>query len=217
MKVGTDAVLLGAWTEVKDSGFILDVGTGCGIIALILAQKNTSASIRAIDVDRESIEEARINFTQSLWKNNLKAICSSFEIYSAENQNKFDLIVSNPPYFQNGIASPHPQRQRARHAITLSPSVFFGSAVKCLSITGEISLILPAYKSELWFDAAKSNGLFPVRVTMVFSYPGKPAERILATFGKHEVIPQKDVFTIRDEKGGCYTDEYLKLTKEYLL
>lgn len=217
MKVGTDAVLLGAWAQIKNSPTILDVGTGSGIIALMMAQKNLKAIITAIDIDENSIKEAGENFELSPWRNRLDAKCISIQNYSNTSDIKFDHIISNPPFFSNSTPAPNKSRHQARHSDTLSPEDFFGSCKKILTTDGKISLIIPSDNFEKWAEIAEKLLLVPSRMTNIFSYPNKPVERILIEFSNENGKGITNNFYIRKGKGLGYSEEYIELTKEFYL
>lgn len=217
MKVGTDAVLLGAWAEIKHSKNILDIGTGSGIIAMIMAQKNSEAIIKAIDIDENSIREATQNFEQCQWKQRLEARLIALQDYPNSIDIKFDHIISNPPFFSNSTPAPNKSRHQARHTDTLSPDDFFKSCKKLLTNEGKISLILPFYSSPKWIEAAEKYLFFPSRITNVISYPYKPLERSLIEFANKKQIIIPDEFYIREGKGLGYSEDYIKLTKEFYL
>ncbi len=217
MKVGTDAVLLGVWAEIKNCKNILDIGTGCGIIALIMAQKNLDTIIKAIDIDEKSINEASENFELSPWKNRLEATLISIQEYSSLSEIAFDHIICNPPFFSNSTPAPNKTRHHARHTDTLSPEDFFKSCKILLADEGKISLIIPFDISDKWVETAESFQLFPNKITQVISYPLKPIERILIEFSdKKEKFLPNELF-IRKGKGLGFTDEYFELTKEFYL
>lgn len=217
MKIGTDAVLIGAWAQIDSAKTILDIGTGCGIIALICAQKNQSANITAIDIHDKSIEEAHLNFSNSPWQERMHAIQISIQEYSKERLLTFDHIISNPPFFTSGAGSPSTSRKDARHTSQLTPDSFFLNSSKLLSKSGIISTILPAHDFDIWLTAAKNCGLFVQRQTSVFPYPDKPIERYLTSFGFSETVFDSDSLNIRNHKGGPYSEAYRQLTCDYYL
>ena len=215
MRVGTDAVLLGAWAEIKNSENILEIGTGCGIIALMLAQRNEKANITAIDIHAESVKEASRNFKESQWTDRLNVEEISFQNFKC--QNKFDHIISNPPFFTASTPAPNKARHQARHTDTLSPLDFFINSKMLLEPAGLISIIIPFINSENWFKMAEQYGFFPSRITNVLSYPGKSAERILVEFSQNKKEKIENDFFIRKGKGLSYSDEYIEMTKEFYL
>lgn len=215
MKVGTDAVLLGAWAKIAHSQTILEVGCGCGVISLMLAQRNENTLIYAIDIHDASVTETNINFRNSLWNRRLKAHLISIQEYKPTVI--FDHIVSNPPFFTNSFPAPNRVRHHARHTETLLPVDFFKACRNLLSPGGKISLILPYHDFENWQHQARENAFYPSRVTQVFSYPDKIAERVLVEFDSQTKSPQTDSFNIRNGKGMAYSDAYLNLTQAFYL
>ena len=220
MKVGTDGVLLGAWCPVKvERGMnrFLDVGTGSGLIALMLAQRCETAAIDAIDIDAEAVCQAAENFAQSPWAGRLSVQQISLQEFVKNRVGQYDLVVSNPPYFVNSLKNPDALRQAARHTDTLSYSDLVACAAQLLREDGVLALILPAEAEAVLADEAAKAGLFPFRVTHVYSKPGNPVKRVLAAFRKGEHGEcEKDVLYIESEKTPR-SDEYAELTWEFYL
>lgn len=218
MKVGVDGVLLGAWADVADTGKVLDVGTGCGVIALLVAQRSPSAIVTAIDLHQPSVDEARENFDLSPWSERLTAKKVSFQDFISES--KFDLIISNPPFFDSGADSKLSPRMAARHAGELSPQSLLSYGVRLLAPEGRIALICPAGQEDVLVDKAAEAGLAAVRLTHVHGVEGKPAKRLLAEFVTR---PDNDnVEIVRNslnivDSNGCYTKEYRRLTGAFYL
>ena len=146
MKVGTDGVLLGAWTKIKtDTQNILDIGTGTGLIALMLAQKTLSSSqIDAVELDQLAYQQAKENFKLSNWSQKLQAINQSIQEFTINTSKKYDLIISNPPFFRNSFASKNTQRQIARHTDSLSYDDLLYSVKKILLDDGIFQLSFPS-------------------------------------------------------------------------
>ena len=216
MKVGTDGVLLGAWAEAYKRNNVLDVGTGTGLIALMIAQRNTNATIDAIDIDEGCVMQAKRNVFESPFSNRVDVQKSSFQDFAARNDNKYDLIVSNPPYFHNSLKSPNLHRNYARHTDSLSFYEIISDGVSLLTESGSISLILPyEFKTSVLMHA-KTVGLFAKRITNVFPLPHKPAKRILIEFGMSdtECVENNLIVELSRHK---YTDEYNALTNEFYL
>ena len=213
MKVGTDGVLLGAWTDVNNSQKILDIGTGSGLIALMLAQR-CEASITAIDIDLEAVEQAQININTSNWKNRMKVIHTDLCKYSPQNQ--FDTIVSNPPYFIDSLKCDDIQRNTSRHNDTLTSEQLFKNVSQMLSPEGEFSLIIPFDQTESAISIAEKYGLYPSKHTRVITRPGLPPKRSVLAFKKHpeEYIPQDLVIELERH---VYSEDYIALTKEFYL
>ena len=212
-KVGTDGVLLGAWTNVNTSKKILDIGTGSGLVALMLAQR-CEASITAIDIDKEAVEQAQININASNWKNRMEVIHTDLCKYSPQNQ--FDTIVSNPPYFIDSLKCDDIQRNTARHNDTLTSEQLFKNVSQMLSPEGEFSLIIPFDQTESAISIAEKYGLYPSKHTRVITRPGLPPKRSLLAFKKHpeEYIPQDLVIELERH---VYSEDYIALTKEFYL
>lgn len=188
MKVGVDAVLLGAWINKDINAInILDVGTGCGVIALIMAQNFPKATITAIDIDCGSIEEAEFNFKNSIWSDRLNAILQEFP-FSLHNKNirKYDLIVSNPPFFKSGIRSPETKREKARHQAGLSVFSLIENARELLTENGRIAVIFPTdYLIEVEEKIDKED-MRLIRKCLIRNKDTKPYKRVMMEIGFRE-------------------------------
>lgn len=185
MKVGTDGVLLGAWTPVEEHvKSILDIGTGTGLVALMLAQRCMSAKIDAVEMDDFACEDANQNFNASPWKQRLTLIHESFQSFTEKTINKYDLIVTNPPFFSNGLKNNCSRESQARHDESLSQDDLILGVIKLLDETGTFVLILPlADYEEFRFKAAR-NGLYENRRLLVKPTPRKPVKRVLSSWSK---------------------------------
>lgn len=216
MKIGTDAVLLGAWVNCANAQTILDIGTGTGILALMMAQR-TNARINAVDISELAANEAKKNSELSPWKNRVEIIQIAFQQYSDSSNQKFDLIISNPPFFSNSLKSPDPLRTVSRHDEMLPFNELVIGAVKILNHHGQLNLILPAENLESRIKSAAASGLFPWRICSVISRDGKPAVRSMIEFRlfQPDTILQESI-TIRN-RDGSYTEEYKKLTCDFYL
>lgn len=227
MKIGVDAVLLGAWANVTGSR-ILDVGTGCGVIALMCAQRNADALIDAVDLDPDSILEATSNFARSPWSGRLKA---SLEDYLHISHDKYDLIISNPPYFNSGISEPDCARLRARHQASLSPSSLISHGIRLLSPRGRIALIVPADRENELIDVATRYGLITIRVCRVQGHPQAPVKRVMLEFCKDSEIREgpasgccggnsygmSEESLILEVESGVPTEAYRALCRDFYL
>ena len=158
MKVGTDGVLLGAWAPADGAERILDVGTGTGLIALQLAQRNPHARITAIEIDATAAGQAAENVSRSLWTDRVEVVCRDFRDYQPEN--RFDLIVSNPPYFIDALKCPDEQRCTARHAGNLNYDLLFRRSASLLKEQGVVSIIIPAEAEKTVVDTAWNHKFF---------------------------------------------------------
>ena len=218
MKVGTDGVLLGAWTNTDNANRILDIGTGTGLIALMLAQRS-NANITALDAEANAYEQAKINFNSSPWTDRLQLVHSKIQDFHSDQL--FDLIVSNPPYFSGYYSSDDISRDIARSADVLLPyEELVSSAKKLLMNNGRLSLILPADQQERIILIANQNGLTLSRLTFVKTKNTKEAKRILLEFvnASSEVKEIVDELTIQsDDNGRVYTQEYINLNKDFYL
>lgn len=217
MKVGMDGVLLGAWVNALGVDQILDIGTGAGLIALMLAQKNALAEIDAIEIDSDACNEAAFNVQQSDWSSRIKLFCLSFQEFAAETEKKYDLIVSNPPFFGNGVKAPDETRAQARHADALPLDVLISGAAKLLNENGQIALILPTEQLQEIKNLAEINGLFLSRLCRVKPNPVRPEFRILIELCNRPTTLQEETLMIEFERHHDYTPEYRELTKEFYL
>ena len=213
MKVGTDGVLLGAWTNVNTSQKILDIGTGSGLVALMLAQR-CEASITAIDIDSEAVEQTKINIEASNWKDRMEVFHTDLCNFSPQYQ--FDTIVSNPPYFVDSLKCDDTQRNTARHNDTLTSEQLFGNVSQMLCQEGEFSLIIPFEQTDSAISIAEKYELYPTRHTRIITRPGLPPKRSLLAFKKHpeKYMPQDLVIELERH---VYSAEYIALTKEFYL
>lgn len=218
MKVGTDAVLLGAWVNPNGSKSILDVGTGTGVISLMLAQK-TSASITAIDIDKESTDQARLNVAESIFSGQINVQHISFQELAQNSQTKYNLIVTNPPYFIDSWKSTG-SRNIARHADLLSFEDLLQGVKKLLDEKGKFCLILPKKEAELFRAMAESKGLYLSKLMRIRTRPDKDTEkRHLMQFEFKESEFSESTLIIEEdgpnESHRHYTQAYKDLTKDY--
>ena len=222
MKVGTDGVLLGAWApiavSIQPSAFrILDVGTGSGLVALMLAQRYSETKIDAIDIDASAVEQAKENFQSSAFSIQLSAFRSSFQDWQG---GPYDLIVSNPPYFQNSLKNPDKGRELARHTDTLSYADLIHHSTRLLTKDGQLALILPAEAENEIRELAEVHSLYCLHVTRVYSKESKPARRVLLAFScqpsAFSIQTSEDTLVLEDEIGGR-SAAYSELCKEFYL
>ena len=217
MKVGTDAVLLGAWVKTYGVRRVLDIGTGTGVIALMLAQKS-GAEIEAIDIDAEAAEEAAFNVSQSPWKERVHVMHQSLQEFQNSTEHRYELIVSNPPYFVDSLPAGDAPRTAARHAVYLPYEELIRGAAQLLSKEGKFCVILPAKEGIAFQELAGRYGLFITRLTKVKTTPDKPEKRLLMQFSATAKAQVSESTLIIEQDGRHkYTDEYKELTKDYYL
>lgn len=214
LKVGTDAVLLGAWAPAEGRR-LLDIGTGCGVIALMLAQRNTGAAVFAIEPDADSAAQAAENFAASPWPDRMFLTASSLQEYQAESP--FDLILCNPPYFAAGLQPAHPVRLQARHQVGLSFAELAAGAARLLAPEGRLALILPCEAAASFLGHASAEGLRLARREDVSFRAGKAAARALLLLSRQASAPVVGRWAVQEQDSDAYTTEYQQLTKAFYL
>ena len=214
MKVGTDGVLLGAWAEAGNPQQILDIGTGTGLIALMLAQRNPRSQVTAIEIDEAAAAQAEENIARSPWANRIEVICNDFSLFQTDN--KYNLIVSNPPYFVDALNCPDKQRNMARHTCELNYELLFRNSAHFLEDQGRVCIIIPTEAEKLVIDTAWKYKLYPLRRLHVFTKPGKPSRRVLISFSheEHECIEETLCIEVEHHQ---FTPEYSARTKDFYL
>lgn len=215
MKVGTDGVLLGAWATTSGKKNILDIGTGTGLIALMLAQRS-EADIYAIDIDSSASIQAKENVEASPFANRIQVCHSSLSEFVNNNDLQFDLIVSNPPYFKASLLSPIHERNLARHNGTLSLESLIEDSLKLLAPEGSMAFILPYDQEDELHNLATASKLNYSRKTYVRPKPDADYKRILVEICKHDTTYQEDELII-EESRHQYTSKYIELTKTFYL
>ncbi|MBK8805577.1 MAG: methyltransferase [Bacteroidales bacterium] len=216
LKICTDSVLLGAYTDKNDCATVLDIGTGTGVLALMIAQK-TNAKITAIDIDNGAIIDAQKNFNNSPWKDRLELFEMSIQDFNLYNS-YYDLIVCNPPYFQNSLLSPKASKSIAKHNISLSIEELFGAVSRLLSPHGQFNMIIPF---DLESTVISTSRLFNLHLEkQVFIKPtnNKPANRIIFQFSLlKKNFYSVETIVIEPQIRHQYSERYNQLLKEYLL
>lgn len=217
MKVGTDAVLLGAWVFPNGSKEILDIGTGTGVVALMLAQK-TEAHIDAIDIDNYAFDQASQNVSESKFSNQISVFHSSLQEFAKSSTKKYNLIVTNPPYFEQSLKSSDEQRSFARHADVLPFEELIDGVKKLLDTKGKFCLILPTLEAEKFRDLAQKKGLFLSKLLRVKSKVSKDTDkRHVMQFEFTPTEFSEKTIAVELEERHQYTNEYKDLTKDYYL
>lgn len=217
MKIGTDGVLLGAWTPLENAPFsILDIGTGTGIIALMLAQRSTAEQIDAMEIDDDAYEQAVDNFENSPWGDRLFCFHAGLDEFMEEPEDEYDLIVSNPPFYTEDYTSGDEQRDKARFAESLPFEDLIEAAALLLSDNGVFSVIIPFKEEEKFIALAKELNLFPFKITRVKGTPTTDIKRSMIAFSRNESKATTDELVIEITRHN-YTPEYTALTKDFYL
>lgn len=214
MKVGTDGVLLGSWASVEGARTALDVGCGCGLIALMLAQRNPTLHIIGIDIDEGAAEQARENIAENNRNDQISIACADFRTFSSES--KFDLIISNPPFYKESTTCAYESRNNARHMSSLPIERLMERASALLSDRGLISVIVPYTVAGETIGEASMQGLFLSRRTDIKTTPAKPPKRTLLEFCKQTKPTTTQLLTLRNEEGNM-SAEYKRLTHDFYL
>ncbi|NUM50469.1 MAG: methyltransferase [Flavobacteriales bacterium] len=211
IKVNTDAIICGAWANFSNDTFILDIGTGCGIIALMAAQRS-NAIIHAIEAEANSISEANVNFRNSKWRERFQLF--HLELQQFKPDVKYAHIISNPPYFMQSLPATEIKKKIARHAVKINYNDIFIFAKHHLVHRGKITLIFPfEYKTKI-FSTALSQGFYPQKIANINALPHKKPFRIICEFSNLYTIPNLSFLTImKDIK--TYTEEYTELSKDF--
>ena len=218
MKVGTDGVLLGAWASVPGPGSrVLDVGTGTGLIALMMAQRTRDVWVDAIEIDPSSARQANENIQNSPWKDRMNCIHSSFQDYASQCKYQYDLIICNPPFFSASTKAPYKEKNLARHDDSLSLKDIFKGSVSMMKEMTIISLIVPVDKAEQALDLIFEHQMHCKRRTRVIPAPGKSTNRVLLEFSSIPGKCHEDDLTIETGKRHKYSDKYKRLTDGFYL
>jgi tRNA1Val (adenine37-N6)-methyltransferase len=218
MKVGTDGVLLGAWASVPGpGGRVLDVGTGTGLIALMVAQRTKSVTVDALEIDPLTARQAKENFQNSPWKKRIHCIQSSFQDFYAHCRIQYDLIICNPPFFSGSFKTPSREKNLARHDDSLSLEELFKGSVMIMKKTTIISLILPVQKLQQAMELISEYKMHCNRITRVKPVEMKPAKRVLleVSYMYGELI--EDELTIETDKRHVYSGKFKRLIEEFYL
>ena len=212
MKVGTDGVLLGSWVNCLNAKKILDIGAGTGLISLMLAQRNNECNITAVEIDKETSEEANININNSKWRDRISII--NININNFITSDKFDFIVSNPPYFPANFSKN--KRAIARHTNLLSFQDLIRTTVKLLSSKGIFAVILPKIAEAIFCKTANANKLFLIRICPVKGQKSSDIKRVLLEFSFEKSSLDSDSLVI-EESRHIYTNKYIDLCQDFYL
>lgn len=214
MKVNTDGILLGSIADVHQARQILDIGTGTGLIAIMLAQRSDpDCQITALEIEPNAYQQAVENTQNSAWTDRLSIVKS--DLFEAHFEQKFDLIVSNPPYFSDSLASRNAERDLAR-SITQSHIAWLNQAKKWLAEQGKISFILPTQEAEKLLEQSQTSGLFCSGIYRIITKMGQMPKRMIVTFQFTPQIRQEKTLIVYDEQNQ-YTPDFVALTKDFYL
>lgn len=217
MKVGTDGVLLGAWVKIpEEAASILDIGTGTGLIALQLAQRSAAENIDALEIQADAFEQAVENFENSSWSDRLYCYHASVQEFQNEIDDKYDLIVSNPPYFKGSPKGSKTSRSVARHNELLNFDDLLKATDSLLSQQGSCAFVIPFSDEKNFISTASSHGLFPNDITRVRGHALSPFKRSMIQLSRKASDVKIEVLTLETERH-VYTDEYRELVTDFYL
>ena len=217
MKIGTDGVLLGAWTPLINNPFnALDIGAGTGILSLMLAQRSNAEQIDAIEIDEDAYEQCVENFEASPWGDKLFCFHAGLDEFVDEPEDEYDLIISNPPFYTDDYKSDNSSRDLARFEDALPFVELIEAAALLLSDNGIFSVIIPNKEEERFVTMCKELDLFPLKITRVKGTPTSEIKRSLLAFCRKEQTPLIDELVIEISRHN-YTPEYIELTKDFYL
>ncbi|MDR1584143.1 MAG: tRNA (adenine(22)-N(1))-methyltransferase TrmK [Prevotellaceae bacterium] len=215
MKVGVDSVLLGSWIKVNGlEKNVLDIGTGAGLLALMMAQKNPTARITACEIDEPACQQARENISSSAWSERIAVVNTDIRTFT-QNSKNFDLIICNPPYFEKSLKSQDSKRNFARHNDNLSFPDLMDCVHRLLRNDGRFALIIPENKTNVIIKLAGDKKLFPIKRLNIKSVETKPVNRVILEFSYVSTPPEEFSLTVRT--GNSYSDNYKILTKDFYL
>lgn len=218
MKVGTDGVLLGAWCPVEHKPFsVLDLGTGTGVIALMLAQRSVAEQIDAIEIDEEAYEQAVDNFENSPWSDRLFCFHAGLDEFMEEPEDEYDLIVSNPPFYSEDFKTTNEQRDLARFQDAMPFEDLVEAADLLLSENGVFAVIIPFKEEERFIDLCGACELYPVKVTRVKGTSTTPIIRSLLAFKRYELSTLTADELVIETARHQYTEDYIALTQDFYL
>jgi len=218
MKVGTDGVLLGAWVSVAEAAQrILDVGTGTGVIAIMLAQRSPQARIDAVEIDKAAAAQARQNAESSPWASRLSVFHQDFNDFASSAASRYDLIVSNPPYFNRSLTSPDSRRTTARHTAELLHEELLCGSLQLLNPQGRLAVVMPYVEGNVFVALAAGAGLYCHRKLNVSTKKDRPAKRLLMEFSRSKARLDEQSLYIEGNALSSFTAEYRALTKDFYL
>lgn len=217
MKVGTDGVLLGAWADVENANNILDIGTGTGVIAIMLAQRKLEALVDAVEIDATACKTAQKNMENSPFADRLNSFEEAIQDFTKTTRKEYDLIVCNPPFFTGGTLSSLTSRNEVRHTIKLPNGDLLSCVRRLLKKEGKFCVVLPFIEGLRFKELASTYNFYCTKMTQVKSKKEKPVERLLLQFEKNSKPEATDQLIIQFEKRNDFTPEYIDLTREFYL
>lgn len=218
MKIGTDGVLLGAWAPIENNPFsVLDIGTGTGIIALMLSQRSNAQQIDALEIDDDAYEQAVDNFENSPWSDRLFCFHAGLDEFVEEPEDEYDLIVSNPPFYTEDYKTENEQRDLARFADAMPFEDLVEAADLMLSENGVFAVIIPFKEENNFIALAKEYELYPIKITRVKGTPTTEIKRSLLALSRKEKLDFSIDELIIETARHIYTAEYIELTKDFYL
>jgi len=218
MKIGTDGVLLGAWSPIFNNPYsVLDIGAGTGILAIMIAQRSFAEQIDAIEIDEDAFEQCVENFENTNWSNRLYCYHAALDEFVDEMKDeKYDLIISNPPFYSENYKTDNTQRDLARFTDAMPFNELIEAVSVLLSDDGMFSTIIPFKEEASFIDVAESFGLYPFKITRVKGTPTSDIKRSLLAFSKLYKVNETDELVIEISRHN-YTKDYIELTKEFYL
>jgi tRNA1Val (adenine37-N6)-methyltransferase len=218
MKVGTDGVLLGAWADITGASRILDIGAGTGVISIMAAQRAPFATVDAVEIDGAAFAQCGENMGKCPWHTRLQVFHVPIQEYAKDPVTKYDLVLSNPPFFTGGTFSSKSGRSDVRHTVKLPHGELLQAARRLLAPNGRLALVLPYIEGLRFLELAQGYHFYCTRTTEVRPKAGKPIERLLMEFG-HETStpPESSELIIQHDGVNAWTDAYQALTRDFYL
>lgn len=214
-KVGTDGVLLGAWAQVEGCDSILDIGTGSGLIALMMAQRAPKAQVVGVEIDADAAQQARENVVRSPFRERIQIVQSDVRDY--ESTVAFDCIVCNPPFFVEETLPDDSQRAMARHTALLDFSDLIKAVSRLMTPDGMFTVILPISCANEFVNQCFMNGMFLVRQCQITTVSTKPPKRVMLAFSKTKRGDNSYETLVLQERDGSRSEAYQRLTKDFYL
>lgn len=214
MKIGTDAVLLGALTNPEKASRILDIGTGCGVLALMMAQKS-KAIVDAIEMDEDSVKEASENFDKSPWNTRIACFGISLQLFEFLTDHRYDLIITNPPFYKDSLIPAKQKKRLAKHDGSLSFEELMKAISTLMKKDGRFAFIIPAERWDETMELAGKSHLYPLKLTRIYPYPGGKVSRVVAelTPKQPDHIHESELTILNEERK--FSQDYLDATKEF--